>query len=353
MSTPSERAVVGCILGTAVGDALGLCAEGMSPRRQRRVYPDMSRYNFFLGRGMTSDDTEHTCLTAQALLISGGEPARFARSLAWRLRWWLLGLPLGMGRATLRATVRLWLGFPPHRSGVHSAGNGPAMRSALLGVRFGGDVPRLKELVRVSTRLTHTDPRAEHGALAVAWAAHLAATLPPGELTPSRYCADLRDLLGTEGRPMVDLVERARESAEKGQTTSAFVEGMGLKYGVTGFINHTVPAVLHAWFRHSDDLRAGLVEIVTCGGDSDTTGAILGGILGARVGKEGIPREWLDGLWEWPRSVAWLECLGKRLADPAAPRKALGLNVPGLVLRNLFFFVPVLLLVLRRLLPPY
>src|SRR5262245_19305467 len=149
--------IAGVVLGTAVGDALGLPREGLSPRRARRLYggPPL-RHRFLLGRGMTSDDTEHTCLLAQALLRHADDPARFARSLAWGLRGWLLCLPAGVGRATLRSCLKLWLGFPPARSGVWSAGNGPAMRSALLGVCLGDDPDRLRSFVRASTRLTHT-----------------------------------------------------------------------------------------------------------------------------------------------------------------------------------------------------
>src|SRR2546421_292743 len=106
-----EDAIVGCLLGTAVGDALGLCAEGMSRRRQLRFYPRLDGPRFVFGRGMVSDDTEHTCMVAQALLAAGGDVRAFVRSFAWRLRFWLLGLPAGTGRATLRAVVKLWLGF--------------------------------------------------------------------------------------------------------------------------------------------------------------------------------------------------------------------------------------------------
>ena len=61
----TERAVTGCLLGTAVGDALGLACEGLSKARQRRLYPDLAGYHFLFGRGMTSDDTEHTCMLAR------------------------------------------------------------------------------------------------------------------------------------------------------------------------------------------------------------------------------------------------------------------------------------------------
>ena len=76
---------------------------------------------------------------------------------------------------SISTIIKLWLGFPATRSGVFSAGNGPAMRAALLGVCYGNDVPRLRALVRASTRITHTDPKAEYGALTVALAAHVAA----------------------------------------------------------------------------------------------------------------------------------------------------------------------------------
>ena len=69
--------------------------------------------------------------------------------------------------ATARACLKLWLGFPPKRSGVYSAGNGPAMRSALLGAYFYDDRAHIERFVTASTTLTHTDPRALTGALAV------------------------------------------------------------------------------------------------------------------------------------------------------------------------------------------
>ena len=129
MSLPRPEAVIGSLLGSAVGDAMGLCCEGLSKRRQQRMYGAITGYHLCWGRGMISDDTEHACLTAQALIVSGGNLHAFTQSLAWRLRWWLLGLPAGVGFATGRALGKLWLGWPAHRSGVYSAGNGPAMRS--------------------------------------------------------------------------------------------------------------------------------------------------------------------------------------------------------------------------------
>jgi ADP-ribosylglycohydrolase len=351
-----EDAVIGCLLGTAVGDALGLCCEGLSRRRQRRLFPDLDGYHLVFGRGMTSDDTEHTCMVAQALIVSAGEEPAFLKSLAWRLRFWLLGLPAGIGKATLRACVKLWLGFSGRRSGVFSAGNGPAMRSALLGICYGHDPARLRTLVRACTRITHTDPKAEWGAYAVALAAHRAGRGPAIDCPPGAYLEALGRGLGPEASALLELVARAVNSAAAGETTEAFADSLGLSRGVSGYVLHTVPVVLQAWFRHPDDFRGGLLEIIRCGGDTDTTAAILGAILGARVGRAGVPPEWLDGLCEWPRTERWLERLGKRLAEVAARgvrQRAVSLPVYGLVLRNLFFLAVVLCHGFRRLLPPY
>lgn len=167
-------AFVGCLLGTAVGDALGLPYEGLSRRRAMRLWGTPDRMRFVFRYGMISDDTEHACMVAQSLLETGNELTPFGPPLAWRLRWWFAGLPAGTGLATARACLRLWLGASHEKSGVHSAGNGPAMRAGILGVAL-EDERELREFVRVSTRLTHTDIKAEYGALAIAIAAQLAA----------------------------------------------------------------------------------------------------------------------------------------------------------------------------------
>lgn len=349
-----ENAIVGCLIGTAVGDALGLPCEALSRSRQRRLFPDLHGHRLLFGRGMVSDDTEHACLSAQALVLSAGDVPVFEQHLAHELRKWLLGLPAGVGLATLKATLRLWLGFGPARSGVFSAGNGPAMRSALLGVCYGHDDEQLRALVRASTRLTHTDPKAEHGALAIALAGRVASGAKI--VAPHAFLAELRCLLGDEGQEFIALVEEAAQSADANQTSQAFADAIGAPRGFSGYVYQTVPGVLQCWFRHPEDFRAGVLEIVRCGGDTDTTAAILGALIGARVGTAGIPSSWQSGLWEWPRSVTWIERLGKRLAavvEQNVPQPRLSLPPLALAARNLFFLLVVLGHGLRRLLPPF
>jgi ADP-ribosylglycohydrolase len=351
--------VVGCLLGLAVGDALGLPREGLSPRRAALLFPHPDRYQFLLGRGFFSDDTEHACLTAQALLASGGVPTVFARALARGLRWWFAGLPAGIGRATLRACVKLWLGFPPDRSGVHSAGNGPAMRAPLLGVCLASDPATLGAFVRASTRITHTDPRAEYGAFAVAWAARRAAESrggPPPE--PRRFADDVRAVLKGDlhSAKLFDLLDAMVLSLELGQSTERFADTMELGRGVSGYMYHTVPIAFHAWLSHPDDYRAAVQAAIRCGGDTDTVAAITGALVGIRVGKAGIPPEWLAGIADWPRSVRWIESLAVRVAEGKwreAPQRRLGIAGWAILPRNLLFLAVVLAHAFRRLLPPY
>lgn len=340
-----------------MGDAIGLPCEGLSKQRQAKMFKDIEKYHFFFGRGMISDDTEHTCMVAQALIVSGGDAKKFTRSLAWRLRFWMMGLPAGIGFATLRAIIKLWVGFPGHKSGVFSAGNGPAMRSPIIGVCYGHDEKKMRELVRATTRLTHTDPKAEFGSISVALAAHMASGANGEDVAPDEYLSQLRNVLDRESaEEFLELIQKAVDSVKAGEPTEKFAADLGLGLGITGYIYHTVPCVIHAWLRNQRHFRAGIVEIVRCGGDSDTTAAILGGIMGAGVGKEGIPEQWLAGLIEWPRSAKWIEKLGKRLAESCSKRealKALRLSISGLMLRNIFFMIVVLLHGFRRILPPY
>ncbi len=336
--------ITGLLLGTAVGDSLGLPREGLSGRRAARLYGGPLRQRLVLGRGMLSDDTEHACMTAQALLNIGDDPVRFARALAWKLRWWLLALPASVGWGTLRAIARSWIGFSPSRSGVESAGNGAVMRAPIIGA-WVEDPDRIAAFVDGSTRITHRDPRAGAGSLAIAIAAHHA--VRTHELDPSAVLRDIRarvvdlELLGA--------LDRVEEALLRDHAPARFAAELGLSRGVTGYVHHTVPICLHAWLRSPCDFRRVVGDVVALGGDADTTGAIAGALAGATVGASGIPAEWL-AIADWPRSLAWIRRLGERVARRGAP---LPIWWPVIPLRNAAFTAIVLATGLRRLLPPY
>ena len=354
---PLGRALTGSMLGTAVGDALGLACEGLSPQRQLKMFPSLDRYGLLFGTGMISDDTEHTVMVAQSLIESGGDEPHFARDFAWRLKGWLLALPAGVGLATGRAIIKLWLFFPPTCSGIKSAGNGPAMRAAVLGVAYGDDPDKLARLNRISACITHRDDRAEHGALAVAVAAHLSATsATSGALLSAQEFVDAMAARLPAQSETLAAIRAVAASLASGEPAAAFVAGLGSRNGVSGYMLHTLPAVLHVWLRHQDDYIGGVTEMIRLGGDSDSTAAILGGIIGARVGRDGIPPHLLHSLRDWPRSTGFIERVAQRLAQARlanAKMREVRSFMFATPVRNLVFLGVVLAHGFRRLLPPY
>ena len=345
---PMARALVGCLIGQAVGDALGLPYEGLSPERARRLFGPFSTHQFLFQRGMASDDTEHAYMVARALLESGGEPAVFGHNLARQLRWWLVGLPAGIGRATLYGCLRLWLGISPAESGVRSAGNGPAMRAPLTGVLYGDQPERLLELVRISTRLTHRDDLAEQGALLIALAAGSAARRRDFFNATRHYEPTLHE---DWKRVLKDL----KASLLARESTRIYARKMGLQQGVSGYILHTVPVALHAWLAERD-YQSAVRAVVECGGDTDTTAAIAGALAGAAHGTGNIPIDWLDRYADWPLTLARLQQTAEalaRLQQGAPPEPPPPIRFYQTLPRNLLFLLIVLLHGLRRLLPPY
>lgn len=208
---------------------------------------------------------------AQALLRAPDDSERFARVLAWRLRLWLLPLPVSIGRATLaRGTLR--------------------------------------------------DSDSELDSLLETMEDHLKRQAPPAE----------------------------------------FANALGLQRGVSGYVYHTVLLCLYCWLRSPGDFRRAVEEVITLGGDADTTGAIVG----ATVAAQGIPPDWIAGIWDWPISASWMRQLATHLAEqfgeprtasptsPTSPSAPPLFWWPALLPRNLLFFLVVLMHQLRRLLPP-
>ncbi len=340
----------GVLLGTAVGDAVGLPAEGISRRRIGKLFPGRWRHRLLGHYGMLSDDTEHTLFIAQALLAHPDAVERFSRRLGWSLRGWLLSLPAGIGMATGKAIIKLWLGFPPHRSGVYSGGNGAAMRVAPIGAFFADDSDKLAEYVHASTVITHTDPRAEIGALAVA---RVVAWCFQNNAKERIESETLFQLLrsGGDNPEWNDLLDKMAEAIAEVKTVAEFADVLGQQKGLSGYVYRSVPVALYAWYRHFGDYEATLSAVFNCGGDTDTVGAITGAMAGAVVGERGIPADWIDGIADWPRGVALL----RRVANRLAAREAGPVPYcwPAALPRNLLFLLIVLLHGLRRLLPPY
>jgi ADP-ribosylglycohydrolase len=305
---------------------------------------------------MVSDDTEHIIFVAQSLLRWSAHPKRFVQRLAWCLRGWIILLPAGVGFATLRSVLKLWLGFSPDRSGVYSAGNGPAMRSAPIGAFFFDRPKRIEEFVRLSTRLTHTDPLAELGARLVAdFAAWSINNITGGRPEPEEFVSRFR-AIDPDHEVWQEAVQAIERAIVEDIEVSDFAGKLSPPSGVSGYVMHTVPVAVYAWYRHWGDFRRTLASVIECGGDTDTSGAIAGALAGATVGISDIPTEWVSGIVEYPRNVSLLLKLGDTLAHASRSEEeqpAVRYFWPALMLRNIVFLILVLMHGFRRLLPPY
>lgn len=348
------RALQGALVGIAVGDALGLPFEKLAPPRVACFLKEPLGYRLIGRRGLVSDDAELALMTLRALGRSGGHSARFVSELAHELRLWLATFPAGIGLATARAIVKLWLAIPPSRSGVCSAGSAPALRATVLGVALAGQPQRWQELCILSTKMTHADPKAVHGSLVAGAFAELTTLKHQEPLQVTDFISVL-DALGLE-TPLRNGVEPVLKSVEQGETTEQFVLAQGWRRGVSGFVYHTVPVALHAWLSNPQSFEGALASVIRCGGDTDTIGALLGGWMGAHRGMDAIPKDWLENLrapiFPIPQVLQMCERVvhGVERSQPAKVSRPLcGLRV----VRNSMFLLIVLYHGFRRLLPPY
>ncbi len=162
-------------------------------------------------------------------------------------------------------------------------------------------------------------------------------------------------LSGEAADEFIDLIQRAARSAEKRESLPAFTESIGCSSGISGYTYHSIPYVIQTWLRFQRDYRSAVLEIICAGGDTDTTAAIAGAIVGASVGKAGIPDPWLSGLIEWPRTMKWMEDLGGALAKGLHNAQGIAPHVffPGILLRNVALALIIMFHAFRRLMPPY
>jgi ADP-ribosylglycohydrolase len=200
--------------------------------------------------------------------------------------------------------------------------------------------------------LTHTDPKAEEGALVIARAARLMAT--GDDTTPIDFLR--REAASVQGEELRERLTWACKSLDDGLSPADFANALGWSRGVSGYVNETVPAALYCWAATPKDFRRCVTSAVLLGGDTDSVAAITGAIAAANLGDAAIPQDWIMKLNEWPRTVSWMQelaralvtnCSGKGSASPP-PMHWLA-TLP----RNAVFALIVLGLGLRRLLPPY
>lgn len=316
-----DSPLLGALLGCAVGDALGLPAEGLPPARVRRHEP-LDRFRL-LGRwGFVSDDTEQSVLLATALLADDDDAV--VRVFRRALLGWVWRLPFGIGLSTLRAGVRLSLGL--RRSGVRSAGNGAAMRAPVLGVVLRDERERRLALGRRLAEVSHTHPAGVDGALFCAEVAALAASQPS---VPTR-----------------ELVVRAAHVVQDAELRAAIDQALTLDVedpaaagdalGRTGWVVHS--AALCAWAFASFPGFEAVRAVIRAGGDTDTHGAIVGAWVGAREGAAAFPPGLVEQLAAGPFGPAHIRAVVLAHAGGPPPRYSRALAL----LRNLALYPVVL-----------
>ena len=334
----------GVLLGTALGDALALPAEGLSARVVARRFGRLERFRLFGRTGFVSDDTEQSALVAECLLRFPEQPDRCAAAFRRCLAAWIARLPWGVGRATLTAGVRCLLRLP--RTGVQSAGNGAAMRAVIIGTFFCDHAGQRRAFGEALAETTHRDPRAIAGALFVA---ELAAACTQNDTTPGEAFAAARATVHDPS--LAAALDRADALAR--QAAAPLVAGEQL--GVSGFVLHTVPFAAYAFLRHRGDVLTTLADTSAVGGDTDSIGAILGGWLGALHGAGALPHALVDRLHDGPFGATHLRALAaaldavRRGETPSLPRY----STLAALTRNLSLYPVVLTHGFRRLLPPY
>ena len=336
--------LVGALLGTALGDALGLPAEGMSAGAIERRFGRIDRFRLFGRTGFVSDDTEQTALLAQSLIRHPADLNHCVEAFRKSMLGWFCRLPWGIGRATLRSCLRIALGI--HPSGVVSAGNGAAMRAAILGTFFHDQPVARQAFGRAIAEVTHRDERAIEGAIYVAELAAACARSP----------ADLpRHVIQREARQVVrdsqlgPALDQAQDLAGKEVSTHEAAKICG----TSGFVIHTVPFATFIFLRYGDEPLFALTEAIGAGGDTDSIGAIAGGWLGALHGASRMPGELLDRIHDGPFGPTHLRALGAGLFNvrQGEPCTLPRYSVAGALARNLALYPVILGHGFRRLIP--
>ena len=336
MALDRPRALGGTLLGTALGDALGLACEGLSARTIARRFGKADRFRLLGRTGFVSDDTELAALTAQALALFPNDPERCAAAFRRSLAGWLLRLPWGVGLATLRAGGKALLGL--RETGVASAGNGACTRAPIVGAFFASDPAKRRAFGEALARVTHTDPRAVEAAL---FAAEVAASASYGVHPEKAVEAGLALVTQPE---LKTALEKAAALAAGGAT----LDQAAGELGVTGYSVHTAALAAFCFARWGADPLLAIQKTIAAGGDTDSIAALVGAWAGALSGEEGLDHDLMDALCGGPFGRAHLRALASALAHGRPPPRYAW---PLALARNLALYPVILGHGLRRLLP--
>ncbi|WP_330246299.1 ADP-ribosylglycohydrolase family protein [Streptomyces sp. NBC_00562] len=174
-----------------------------------------------------------------------------------------------------------WRTLAPDLFEGGSLGNGAAMRVAPLGARFHADLDHAARQAQLSAEVTHAHPQGIAGAVAVAVAAALQVR---GGFTLTAVA---------DRTPEGSVREGIRRATAVPFTTEPWKAADLLGNGQRIRADDTVPFALWTAARHPGDLEAALWATAEGFGDVDTTCAIIGGVVAAATGVDGVPAQWL------------------------------------------------------------
>lgn len=307
----------GCLLGGAVGDALGGPVEFLTLAEIRKRFgPEgVTDYTERNAQGMAefTDDTQMTLFTTEGLLIArqrgSWEPTE-AISRGY-LRWlrtqrarktgptgeltregWLLGIDQmwkikAPGNTCLSALESGRRGTPEAPLN-NSKGCGGVMRVAPIGMVFSGAAAF--EQAVAAAALTHGHPS---GYLPAGVFAQIVAGIVQGKDIAQAAAEALTTLARWPGHDdTLNAVQMALESAAKGSPSADAVERLG-----GGWVGEEALAIaLYCALCYPDDYAAGVLLAVNHSGDSDSTGSMTGSLLGMLLGAQAIPKAWADSI---------------------------------------------------------
>ena len=276
--------VIGCVLGLALGDALGAPFEF----RRRGEIPDpvpaFERGWMGLAPGHWTDDTA----MARNLCRSLGERGRLdPEDVLRRHLDWLSADPPDVGTLTRRVLGDLRDGVPDaaaryvsERGPEISAGNGSVMYCAPLGAFRATRPELLLDEAPALSAITHWDERCRTACLAVTLAvAALVRGVGSREAVEHAVERVLDRDGGEELEYLVGEAGRARPIDGPDQGFALFTAGIALQVAAAG-----------------GSFEDGLRHVVSLGGDTDTNAAVTGALLGALHGRRGLPPAWLETL---------------------------------------------------------
>ena len=313
----------GCLLGGAIGDALGYTVEFFSYKTIIQKYGSNGITDFELshGQALISDDTQMTLATAFGLLATKVRRCKDAKKKdyieeigrAYRIWYlgqieelegnhWLFGVP-GMtdrrapGNTCLNSLSRTQLGSldAPIND---SCGCGGVMRVAPIGLLFPEDASDFATILGAeSAALTHSHELGYLPSAAQAYIVHNLANRPG--LSVSEATRESIDAIARLFSPspkrdaFFNLLDKAVDLARQAQSEDVdAINQLG-----EGWVGDEALAIaLYASIRHENDFERAIVAAVNHSGDSDSTGAIAGNILGAKLGASSIPTKYIQNL---------------------------------------------------------